>query len=580
MTVGKGPSSRVILRSGQSPSSSGKEPSFSSTLSMGNMSEIREQLGMPVDKPKGLNTSIVQIESPLTLSFRRDNDAYYSSVYRLATYYFVNCSILSSTILRIKDETLRRGLEWTPLFESECPKCGERHQHATSRCVICGFEGVFKTPDVSQKKLFTNWEGGSMMDKCNKYGWNLVDLCDWWIVASQVYNQPICLCKSTYYCTKGEDILDEVVEEFVPIPSANAKMLFDDRGSPGDGTGFRITDRNRKYDMRTGVIASTGRDEDGNHIYPARWEIMPEGGNAGGGTLYSDKEIYHKTFGVTSVNYGTPRCMFISANIKAWIAFETRIEKYLSTGHPQGIFIINGISVNAFQTLRKDIEIQMRGDPYGIPMIAIPPIQDKVTNAKWIPFMDEPTKGLIDLKQELLERIVSAFGSTQLMSNDTDAFKGSTNQETQFSVIDRTLDSVRKHTNAFLKWCVSKFEGITDWTIRVTEPSDDVRRDELDEENMKLVNAQLYKNLGFEIISQNDGEIEISRTPQSFDPLTRLLDPSMVEDGDGTNEDLPSKTEEPEDMLDFSTKSATKAVDAEMLGRAFAEAIKRGVVFK
>lgn len=589
MVVSSGPSSRVLLRSGKVSASYGNGSNVpqSYSLSMGDIDDIRSELGIAVAPPnKPLDTSIVNMESPKSLTYKRDTESYYSAVYRLATYYFVNCSIFSSTVLRIKDETLRRGIEWVKRFESKCPVCDEEYGHTVTKCDLCGNESGFIKPDISQIKLFTNWEGGSMLDKCNKYGWSMLDLCDWWIVASEVYGQPICLCKSVYWTKKStEDILDEVVEEFVPVPSANAKMIFDESGNPGDGTGFRITDRTVKYDMKNGAIAETGRTVEGYHVYPARWEIMADGGNSGYGVMYSDKEIFHKPFGLTSINYGTPRCMLIATDIKAWIAFETRIEKYLSTGHPQGIFVINGISPNAFQTLRKDIELQMRSDPYGIPMMGVPPIQDKVTNARWIPFMDEPTKGLIELKQELQERIVSAFGSAQLMSNDVDAMKGSTNDELQFSIIDRTLDSTRKHTNTLLDFCVSKFPGITDWKLQVVEPSDDVRRDELAEENMRLVNAQMKKNLGFEIISQDDGNIEVSRTPQSFDPLTNLLDPSITDEGQGGGElggeYKPSKTIPPKDYLDVMTKSgAPTVVSAEAFGRAFAEALRRGVRFE
>ena len=588
MANGVGPAHRVLLRNKSSTHTTALPLSGPSTasLSLGDIDTVRANLGLPVAMSNNsLDTTLVRMESPKTLTYKRDTESYYSAIYRLATYYFVNCSIFSSTVLRIKDETLRRGIEWVKKFESKCTNCGEEYGHTITKCELCGAESGFVKPDVSQKKLFTNWEGGSMFDKCNKYGWSLQDLCDWWIVSSQVYGQPVCLCKSVYYLNKHtEDITDEVIEEFVPVPSANAKMLFDDAGNPGDGTGFRLTNRTEKYDMKSGHIAKYGRTEAGHHVYPARWELMPDGGNSGFGALYSDKEIFHKPFGLTSINYGTPRCMLIATDIKAWIAFETRIEKYLSTGHPQGIFVINGISPNAFQTLRKDIEIQMRSDPYGIPMMGVPPIQDKVTNARWIPFMDEPTKGLIDLKQELLERIVSAFGSTQLMTNDTDAMKGSQNDEMQLSIIDRTLDSIRKHTNTLLDFCLSKYPQITDWEIKVVEPSDDVRRDELAEENMMLTNALLYQNLGFEIISQDGGTIEISKTPKSYDPMTHLLNPEMTEEGsaqlDSEGGYAPSKTLPPRDYLDVMTKSGTPEVTAEMFGRAFAEAIRNGVRFR
>lgn len=555
------------------------------SLAMTNELQARINLGLdnPNSSAGGIRTQLIQVQSPDTLTYTKGDDSYYSSIYNLGTYYFTNCSILSSTIIRLKDEALRSGIEWFPKFEAKCPKCQEKHATTVTKCSICGYEGTFIKPDLTQRKLLLNWEGGSIIDRCNRYNWDLYDLCNWFIVSSLVYNQPVCLCKSVYIANQFEDISDEIPQEFVPVPSSHAKMMFDSKGNPGDGNGFRVTDRQTKIDMKNGDIVKSGRTKEGFHVYPARWEIMKDSGNTGSGTLYSAKEIYHKTFGVTSINYGMPRSMLISTDIKAWIAFESRIEKYLSTGHPQGVFVVNGITPNAFQTLRKDIEIQMKSDPYTIPMMGVPPIQDKVSNAKWIPFMAEPTKGLIELKQELQERIVSAFGSSQLMTNDVDALKGTANDESQFAVIDRTLESIRSHVNSFLAWILTKYPAITDWGLMIVEPSDDQRRNQLDEENRRLINAQLYKNLGFEIVSQNDGNIEISKTPASFDPITRMLGPSLRDETKTEDPleggDLPSKTKPPKDLLDVSMKSG-EAIHAELFGRAFAEAMKAGVKFK
>ena len=58
-----------------------------------------------------------------------------------------------------------------------------------------------------------------------------------------------------------------------------------------------------------------------------------------------------------------------------------------------------------------------------------------------------------------------------------------------------------------------------------------------------------------------------------------MLGPSLTDntkpEGDEEGNNLPSKTEPPVDLLDESMKSG-EAVDAELFGRAFAEAMKAG----
>lgn len=556
-----------------------------------------------------LPSSIISVESPESIRYAERVDEHQASVYAMCTYWYSSCSILSTVTNNIVSNALRDGIEWHPLFESKCPNCKTPYPATVSYCSVCEFEGKFLTPDESQKGLFINYEGGSMLDKVNKHGWDLMDLAHWFALTSLVYNQPICLAKSAYLVDEYENVHEEQIQEFVPVSPIHARMHYDERGAPGNGTMFRISDRRRKYHITDKDVAETGRTKEGYRLYPARWEIAFDEGNAGDGVLYTDKEIYHKTFGLTSINYGTPIATLLATDIRAWIAYEKRIEMYLSRGHPPGFLIINGIDPDAFQSLRKDVSLTMRDDPYNIPIISTPPIQDKVTNIKWLPVMSEPSENMISLKQELLERIVSAFGSSILMYNDTEAMKGTAGPEAQMSITDRTLTTMRRHINKFFSWIISKFPTITDWGLRVVEPSDNAARDKLEEENRQLVNAQLYKALGFQIKSQKDGQIEISETPAEFDPLTRLLDPAMtdpttMERIDGIEgspdkdvygevateadaervtrsaEKYPSKTPLPEDSLDFAFKSDGVVISAEEFGRAFAAAVRSGVRFK
>lgn len=552
---------------------------------------------------------IIAVDSPESIRYAERVDEHQASVYAMCTYWYTSCSILSTVINNIASNSLRDGIEWHPLFESKCPQCGTPYPATVTYCTVCKFEGEFIVPDESQKSLFVNYEGTSMLDKVNKHGWDLMDLAHWFSVSSLVYNQPICLAKSVYIVDEYENLPEEggqVLQEFVPISPIHARMHYDERGAPGNGTMFRLSDRKHKYHITDKGIAETGRTKEGYKLYPARWEIAFDEGNAGDGVLYTDKEIYHKTFGLTSLNYGTPIATLISTDIRAWIAYEKRIEMYLSRGHPPGFLIINGIDPDAFQSLRKDVALTMREDPYNIPIISTPPIQDKVTNIKWLPVMSEPSENMISLKQELLERIVSAFGSSILMYNDTEAMKGTAGPEAQMSITDRTLTNMRRHLNKFFSWILSKFPMITDWGLRVVEPSDNAARDRLEEENRQLVNAQLYKALGFQVKSQKDGQIEISETPAEFDPLTRLLDPAMtdpttMERIDGiegspkkdvygeiateadaervtrTAKKYPSKTSPPEDSLDFTFKSGEIEVTPEQLGRIVAAVMQSGV---
>ena len=59
--------------------------------------------------------------------------------------------------------------------------------------------------------------------------------------------------------------------------------------------------------------------------------------------------------------------------------------------------------------------------------------------------------------------------------------------------------------------------------MKIVEPPDNQSVDEAEKFNKQLLNAKLAKDLGFEIISQSDGKIEISATPKSYDPIASLF---------------------------------------------------------
>lgn len=547
------------------------------------LGELRHSLALPdgaLGTEPGIKTTLVNIESPKNLEFKNKDSAYFSSLYRLASYYFYNCSMLSMTITRIKTEALRKGLEWVPRFQARCPRCGTAFPKTVSKCSVCEFQGKFQKPDVTQQKTFINWEGGSLITKCNRYGWSLIDLCGSYLTQSLCYNQPLVLCKSVYVADHTGLVRDEIPQEFIPIAPASARMLCDERGNPGDGTGFCIFDRYVKYDMNAKDVKLSSRDPlTGMKLYPARWEISEDLTAQSTGMLYNDNEIFHKCYGLESVNYGLPLSMLVATEIKAWIAASLRIEKYYSTGHPLGILVISGITQDAFATVKRSIELQMKADPYALPMLGIPPAQERASAAKWIPFSDPPTEQTILVMQSLQERISSIFGMSGLFMGDTNSMRGNANEKHQMAIVDRTLLSIRHHVNSMLRWIISKYKTITDWELKLVEPPDDQSRDEEDERNKKYQNALLLKELGFEIISQSDGNIEVSSTPMDYDPIKAITEgilnpaPDKAEDRKSPilsdpgkkfstdKDDLPSKTFAPDSDVERAVKGFSISAD-------------------
>lgn len=554
-------------------------------------------LADPVRISKVFSSQILEAPVPKNIEFRNRHTSFYVEQYTRAAYYFYHCSILSTVILRITQETMRNGIDWFPRFQSKCPKCLTEYPRSTKKCHVCGYEGEMMVPDVTQQQLLVNWEGKSLIDCVNKNDWSLLQLCESYLEISLTYNQPIILCKSAYITDNHENVLDEIPQEFIPISPAKAKMLYNDRGEPGNGEGFHLSDRNNSYPLNSKDILATGYHDDLRY-YPCRWSISEmDGGEEGASEYYARQEIFHKVIGLQSLTYGTPFSLLVEADVRAWMAMELRIEKYYSTGHPQGIFVINNATPDTLTTVQQSIRIQMRDDPYTMPIIGIPPASDKANSTKWHPLADNPTEQMMKVKAELQQRVSSIFGVSGIFTGDVTAVKGNTNEAHQMTIMDRNLVRMRTHVDDLLSWIVHKYKGITDWDLKLIEPPDEQSMDEADKFNKQLINAKLAKDLGFDIISQADGIVEISATPKAYDPLKGLIESKDMTDakGDGgeieeganknhgnykysvSSADYLSKSKNNNDDMLMEVTKSKKTVSSEQIGRVLAEMVKSGV---
>lgn len=550
---------------------------------------------------KNASYDIVKIPAPKNIDYFEQSSLYFLDLYYRASYYFYSCSIFSTVVRKIVEEALRNGVEFVPRFQSKCPRCHTEYKTTTKKCKVCGFDGKMDMPDLTQKDLLINWRGAPLIDEVNRNGWSMLKLAGSFTVLTLVYNEPLILCKSLYPVTEDGTAVDEIPQEFVPISPTKARMLFDERGEPGQNKGFTLRERNQVYDMIDAQNPEASGYNNGQRLYPARWCVSEaDGGWDAGADYYAPQEVYHDVYSVPSMTYGTPICTLVEYDIRAWIAMELRVEKYYNTGHPLGIFAVSGITPEQLSVIQQSIREQMVDDPYTMPMMGIPPGGgDTVKTAKWFQLADNPTADMMSVKSELAQRISGAFGVSGLFLGDVSAIRGNSNETQQMAIMDRNLAGIRRHINAFFAWIVSKYKGITDWELRVAEPADEQTRKQAEDLNKELVNAQLAQSIGFPIISLIDGKVEIGSTPAPM-PMAGPIDDqglhSPVKKGNpnsaaagislndqesklfgtavGDSEDLGRNM-----MRSISTrqKSEDITISAEQVGRVLAELAKNGV---
>ena len=276
---------------------------------------------------------------------------------------------------------------------------------------------------------------------------------------------------------------------------------------------------------------------------------------------------------------------------------EMRIEKYYNTGHPQGIFVVSGITPAQLATIQQSIREQMVDDPYQMPMMGIPPGGgDTVKTAKWFQLADNPTADMMQVKAELQQRVSGAFGVSGLFLGDVHSIKGNSNETQQMAVMDRNLTGIRNFANTFLEWVTCKYKGLTDWVIRIVEPADEQTRKQAEDLNKELINAQLAQQIGFPIIGLTDNKIEIGSNPISIPQLDDIVSKSKPSNapaaGTSLNDqeshlfgvDVGDSGDVGRNMMRAVSsramekeKADTNCITAEKLGRVMASLIKNGV---
>ena len=511
-----------------------------------------------------LKVNTEQVPTPISLDYKYKSDNIYCNLYNAASYYFYHCLPFATIVKRMTEETMRKGLEWVPRFQSKCPRCGMEYKKNVTSCQVCHYEGTFLKPNPMQQSMLINREGHSLIEKCNSYNWTLEELCVSFLTVSLVYNQPIILARSTYFYDTMGNLLGEVPGEFIPVSPTAAKYIIDIDGTPGDKTGFTLADRSVCSPMDN--PAHPGFDEENHRLYPSRWRIGEDNGygTSAVGLYYGDGEVYHQVFGIPSLNYGMPLILLASIEVRALIAIASRTRKYYETGHPLGILVIAGIDNSNMSAMKRQIQEVMNDDPYATPLIGIPPVRADIGGAaKWIPFADNPTSEMVAVKRELIERVCAFFGIPSFVMGDLSNNRGVSNEEYQIALLDRSLLPLRKHVNSMLDWIVKKYPMITDWYLHVVEPPDKEATDDEDAFGKKIENAKGLRDLNFRAVSQGNGEIEMSSTPDTEDPFTALsqtmLNPRSSQSSDG--DVRPSKTNAPKNPIESMTKSISGSDD-------------------
>ena len=477
------------------------------------MSDIGMDMESTVRRVEGAKSAIGNADRPSNIWFRLNGQSTYWYQYALMDWYKSEVSILSTAGLRFTSEMLRYDFELGPKFVLKCHQCGHESQTLVDACPICGNTDL-RGPDPSQKQYFINSQSGlSFIDDANRSHQSLKEVL-WGYIESQFFNNQaylLCVTGDIYDKETGKRERNYPIE-FLAYDPKFVKYLYDEEGVPGRLYGFTMENRRALINLNTAKDVVNYKTSDGRDIYPAAWQIGSNYGGTGDYLLYTDDEIYQDHWFRAAITYGQPIWYDIEDDLLTYHFIEKHNLKRYKYGYVRKILVLPGFNDEDAESISKGIQDILAKNDNSIPIICLPPQLAGVAemHAQALELGTENAGEIIQVKNEIRERVLAHGGLPNLFAGDVEASGGMNNESQQITVLDRYILGHYNNLDRLCRWIMHWFPQITDWELKVMRPSKaytDVRR-----RMERAQEAQMMKNLGFDIY-YHDGEFWYSEEP-------------------------------------------------------------------
>ena len=462
-------------------------------------------------KKKGYVSEVEVAGRPSNMIYRMTNRSPWWSYYNLMDWYRSEVSILDTVIMRSVTEIFRYGIDFEPAFVVKCENCGSEWQNNVKVCPYCNSTKLRK-PEEAQKDYFKRPDGTSFLDEANDNQQTLKDIMRMYAESEYQNNQAYILCVTGDILDENGQLQKSYPLEFICIDPKFVRYLYDETAEPGTLYGFTLDDRGALIPLNRNPDEFNDRTADGRILYPAYWQVGDSYGANGVYWVYTKDEIYQDHWFKQSMTYGIPHWLSIEDDLLTYHYIEKHNLKKYQYGYVRKIVILPGFDEEVVQDMAKGIQDVLAKNDNSIPIVGLPPSPPGVTpqQASTLELGTESSSDLIQVKNDIRDRICAQAGVPNLFSGDVMGSGGLNNESQQITTFDRYLMDKYDYADRVLDWILSWFPKITDWKLRVTRPS------KADLANKKMLEdiqvAQGMKNLGFQVTYTN-GEFTYSEHP-------------------------------------------------------------------
>lgn len=415
----------------------------------------------------------------------------------MGTAYFFEqeVSIFSDIVLKLKQETFRRGTDWQPLFVKKCITCDQEYQEEVDECE-CG-SVLLREPEQSHTDLF-ELDGVSFEQRANFNGQSLKEVLSDVEFNLDVADNAYLLISKSYVISTDGQIMSSAPKEILSIDPRDIRKIHSDNGMPGGNIWICPEHREASQASEAGKTCHIC----GADLQEAYFET------AGVNKLYYIKdEILHVSKFYPSILYGYPPILKMFDDAMAYHYLEKRTRSYYEKGRVPGIMMIPTNNAASLRAFWDETMLRVKDDPYYMPIIGYG--TDTKSSASFVKMLEDPNINMLEVKKELRERIGSRFGVSLIFQGDTSASGGLNNEGLQITVTNRAIeDGQMIYNGKVLPWICKQF-GITDYVLQLNPNEEQDEMAEKERLARDISNARQMWEIGFDI-EYSDGTFEFT----------------------------------------------------------------------
>jgi len=414
--------------------------------------------------------------------------------------------ILRNIIHALKTELFRHGFEIEEKFVQKCLNCGKEFMHQVEICDVCKTSN-FREPDVRQKYMLEKF----ILD-VNENDQSLIDVSQMIEDDLEIVDDGYLIALKDYYWdeTTGELLGSNVIEVLRGHPMF-LNIIADKTGRPGRNEAGEIvyTCVNHRdqvwYGKEQQVCSKCGRK-----LFQAMFKAT---GVEGKSIYYIKGEVCHRSKYMKSLTYGHSPILAVWQKVVTLVAQDKFMKDYyVKQRPPRGLLFVNTPNITSLEKAWNWMLDMWKKNPHMVPPIAVETPNAGRRFVEFVDFMKTLEEmQFIEGREEFRRAIGAVYGVMPLFTGESTT--GMRNEGLQITVTSRAIENGQSvFDDGFYSFLLEQL-GVTDYLLKLVKPE---YRDELTVEQIKaqkIANAQSMRNMGFEVILNEEGEFEFVQKP-------------------------------------------------------------------